>query len=1417
MSNDRFKDDPTATYRGYRRQSLYCLFRLFEEGLPDDFIIQPEGNEDFALYDNTGKLIEISQVKDLSDNLTASKFRPTFYERIAEYCEPESEVVVNIVSFGPVGPELSAALDNSKETPSRVLDTLTKDREVQVRNGNNRTVKGVSNDVAKAILSHLTLVEVSEDDLTQALMERLKTTVSAGDPERAFENLMWWLLTSAEGQLRITRAQVIEKLNQIGHFLSHLAAFNHEWHTSIIPITVPSEAHIDHAKLTGEFFRGGRVRVGHVASNLDVRRVDLLAEIHSSFVTDNVVVVRAASGQGKTTLAYRYILDFAPADFRFEVLRPSDLQHARRMATAIAGHSVALDVPTLVYVDVRPGDTLWVEFVRELSSTPGVRVLVTIREEDWFRSRVGLDDFQFSEIALTFDELTGRQIYQLLETRLTDAKHLDFVDAWAQLGERKTLFEFVYLVTQEESLSAKIESQVASLQDAVNSQKLLPGELSLLRLVAVASAYEARVRLSPLVDACKIPEPQRTLERFNHEFLLRTSDDGTYVEGFHAIRSEIITSRLTDAALNPWHSTAAEALPLLEEADIETFLLCSFSRRPESRSNLLMGVQRFTPQSWIGVRGTGVALQWLGLAVYTSDNASLIDRVRAAFGSGWWFTLDWDLAQVREKGGFNLLESLSGLSEECAYAANAAKTVQEQQTDKNDVFVYFCDWVEKLEDLPEAPSSIPEFVALSEVMYWVGHLGVSANASKWVSGKAIDRAIERLPIQLFAEFAAAARSVSATAYQRWFESNRERLEVTLRRQAGIMSLVEDGDCLVAHYAIDLARKASVLRNLPNDVLDASAEINELSVERVEILSRCFPGFDKYGANGYGHRMSLFSTLRDDSQKKMPVENVIVPWLPEFNSLARGCAELLFRPKGWDEYVQSIHAMRDEVIIAFEALREAAQRIRAGSNSVIRNVEAWNQCEDTINGDFFLPVSAVDEWGFVSESRSSKYAASSTKRFTSVSRLEPYNKAVNEYTQTVGSFMKQALESLVLVPHLRAANTDLQRRRVLEKAKELRVNERSIHLSVMNGIDACIAINELQRCEATLFAEQSKHRREDGFLKSEVAACAETVRIWCRFAYPEQFASDRKRPKRTRKRSGFRECLKPTTNRINAALRKLAAFNIRAEIVSDSVQWDGQSALWITFDTTHPLQSLVALDKMWYSLVEAFEPDRSKIVRTKAMEFYWKRIVLVPLIEGRSVEKLAYANMNGVAGPLHQKIEEQLWRFFPEPVPPLAWEQLGLPSWERQSSWDRFDQFSAAYGELFYHVDHLADFSRCKVDLDELGESIFQDYVSHETTRMQPLYQKTLDSAARVLEELPEWTEELAKRRPNMFNCFEFLVQTRDALLPTQNFGGVVRLTIDETAEWRDRLKAGFELIGQARCLWIADSLELDGFDFEATT
>lgn len=56
---------------------------------------------------------------------------------------------------------------------------------------------------------------------------------------------------------------------------------------------------------------------------------------------------------------------------------------------------------------------------------------------------------------------------------------------------------------------------------------------------------------------------------------------------------------------------------------------------------------------------------------------------------------------------------------------------------------------------------------------------------------------------------------------------------------------------------------------------------------------------------------------------------------------------------------------------------------------------------------------------------------------------------------------------------------------------------------------------------------------------------------------------------------------------------------------------------------------------------------------------------------------------------------------------------------------------------------------------------------------------------------------------------------QDAMIPKEGHRLTSTLTLDEIVEWRNRMKEALNLLGTARCLWIADSLGIAGFDHQA--
>src|SRR5947209_2226066 len=122
--------DATPEYRGYRLQALYTLSRILQRTNGKDFIYQPEGREDLAVFDAEHNLLEIVQVKERSQNLVLSSFEPekkdSFFYRVATEIKSTPDVKVNIVAFGNVGPELKAAIEENGKDRARVAAKIAR-------------------------------------------------------------------------------------------------------------------------------------------------------------------------------------------------------------------------------------------------------------------------------------------------------------------------------------------------------------------------------------------------------------------------------------------------------------------------------------------------------------------------------------------------------------------------------------------------------------------------------------------------------------------------------------------------------------------------------------------------------------------------------------------------------------------------------------------------------------------------------------------------------------------------------------------------------------------------------------------------------------------------------------------------------------------------------------------------------------------------------------------------------------------------------------------------------------------------------------------------------------------------------------------------------------------------------------------
>jgi hypothetical protein len=319
---------------------------------------------------------------------------------------------------------------------------------------------------------------------------------------------------------------------------------------------------------TEDYYEGSNARPGHIIAGLDVERPRWLDSIQEALQRAGTCVVRTASGQGKSTLLYRYAYKHFQPETTFIVKHLSDESMVGAIKQTVLARR-ALGLPILVLIDnVRNDLRFWYRLAVELAGQ-GVYLLVTLREEDWFRYSGGANGFKWEIVSPTLSLTEARQIYGEFRQKQRVAAGVRSAEwAFEQVAERKLLIEFTYLITHGQMLAERLKEQVQEMQRMGEDR----AKLHILRLVSVAQSYEARVPISALLRHVNFDQdPDLTIESLQREYLL--CDDGA-CEGLHFVRSQHLATLLHRNV--PLEHTMAELINILDAENLESFVSMAF-------------------------------------------------------------------------------------------------------------------------------------------------------------------------------------------------------------------------------------------------------------------------------------------------------------------------------------------------------------------------------------------------------------------------------------------------------------------------------------------------------------------------------------------------------------------------------------------------------------------------------------------------------------------------------------------------------------------------------------------------------------------------------------------------------------------------------------------------------------------------
>ncbi len=1319
-----------AALKGYRLQTLYILSEILKSK-NSKLIFQPEGNEDLAVYQDE-KLVKAVQVKARSTPLVLSNFieddkKDTFIHRIVNLMKGDEAPRFEVISFGAIGNEIESAWSvsdiNKEENKKNIRRKLI-----------NLNVTDFQIDL---LFKNLVWTSVLETDLHQKVSKYLQQTLASGSIEHALSLLTSWIYVASEQQTKITQEMIFEKIRSVGKYFAEREAHHHEWFNSITPLE--SNTTIDKKRLEEEYYRGVSPRFSHIQANIDIPRMAQLIEIDNQFAKSQTVIVHGASGQGKTSLAYRYLYEYVPEPWRLHINFIDDRSHAQKIALAIADQLSIFDATLYLYIDVSPRDPDWTALVKALLEKPNVKILVSIRQEDLARQNISNEQLGFPALVpLRLSKEDAENIYNNLVVKGVAKAYPSFKQAWLGFGGNGSLLEYVFFLTQSESLKERLRSQVKRLRAEVSEGKLESSAIDILLASAVATSYEARVDIKSLVDCFYLRDPKGTFNLFEDEYLIRRSDDQIHIEAIHPIRSKILVEVLVDPVFSPWVDSALFVMPTIPETDLETFLLYSFVERPQDFESLLRGVKGLNIKSWGAVAAIGRALLWFGIHNHTIENKHVINAARGfAGGDGCSLLLHADIGGATDQNPIEELISILGKNNPTA--SQNARALRQQISDPTVVYQYIKEWLTHIPNSFLEPDSDRDWSGMGEVILWMGRLGIAKELDlSWLLTVNIE--VKFKDISPLADLTVGLYSFSPDFYLSFIGKHKNEIISIFQKSTKTIWLEQQEGNQRAHYIIpDIHLDSDNLRG---------TYLNEMSVARATILRKLFPDQERFGAQGYGHQNILVELPFDDSNKNIIKSAIPLPQFVRVNSTWINYADYIFRPDDWLEYVNNILSIRERIVTSLIILtktlvtyfkkRESQALIAKGKI----DSEYWEHLSK-INWQLTkLPKLAVDPWGITSEGTLScnQEPGRNTANFISMQNdSKKFRESLRDYIFPLVNFFSQSHFILIFNGIIGRLPED-RHQDLYKKAECLGhpFDEHKIHLSCFNFNDANQNLERFQNEFRALFHDIVPYQKIKELEEKEREKFRKSWPLWYQFAHhPEKYWKD---SPESRAASIITNLKNELITSISSSLRNMSNPSMNASILSNCYDYGGKRALWVKVEIDNLTEMEYAFIETIQALTKAVKPVNFSDLKYFVMTNLWDSFVIVPTIDGGAISSVAWVVLAGKFFGDHPVINEEKEMFYlSRSIPSESLVFFGLKNKVEPLEKILEDIESEVIG-IFSIVNHMHCFEGVAKNANETGTEILGKYL---LSLIEPLT-KHINSARKNIEKAREYIFEGAE-------------------------------------------------------------------------
>lgn len=888
--------------RGIRYQMLYSILRAFDLYAEDNEAswIRLEGIEDVDLL---GLRLEDEyvQVKSSQHSWNWSKLKEPIQSFLHVYhADPRCRFVLAV--------DFQLRTDIARLAQIESLSRRERSRvERKFRNLCHQI--GASTDEAHGLASRLIIVSLPEEQIWEQL--RLTVADTFGLASEAVDIYISVLVAKfldwAKDRKTVTRTDLDSVRVAVGEALARETEFQAYGRGLIDRISWEPDANII------DFFDSKGTRSGHIAANVDVRRAAWLERIDRAVNSSKICILRSSSGQGKSTLLYRYAYEQWPAENTFILQVAESPEHVELVRNYLRFRA-DLGLPVLLLIDNAGWRTRLWPFIAQECAALGIRVLVTVRNEDWHRfARESLTSYEILEPTLDLDE--ARQIFKVFQSEGRLHASVDSPEwAYERVGEPHLLMEYVYLLTHGRMLEERLRDQVKQFSE----QKEDPAKVEILRRVALADVLGTPVLAGKLLRDIRLrDDPQQVLKSLSGEYV---NVEGGIITGLHWVRSDHLAHILHEGYPDPGN-TALAILEVIPPESIAAFVSNAMCRQGLDIDVFTKGlVEKAKTATLDTILAFLDGIFEAGERQFFEANQGLFDEAYELIGPAGVFLLNTDFMPVVKADTIAQMVDILGdkgenfqkLQEIASRASKAARGLD------------LCrDFTSNISPYIRSATLQENLGNTGRLLDWCSLCEIHLPAWPTVRDTILKRtAVLALPVNAFCSFAQGLYRHDEPAYRNWFFQNREDA-------LGYLKL--DTDCI----ELKVSDNALYIEFFPDP--ESSDGGHEQALSRLNQLRSAIPFCERYQCQGiwilpFGLKPSVNETHKDVLQEYLPFKSDI-----EKNVVWRKAVESHHLPDSYYRYEEAWYTLRRDALLFVQALSKGLQRILVGKRFNFQSV------------------------------------------------------------------------------------------------------------------------------------------------------------------------------------------------------------------------------------------------------------------------------------------------------------------------------------------------------------------------------------------------------------------------------------------------------------------------------------------------